>query len=185
MQMMRGNHFRLMLGLAMAVVFTIARPMRADESAGEYKVKAAFIYNFAQFVDWPDKAFAGSDSPFVLAVVGKDPFDGILEQVVAGKLIGGRRIVVQHFDSVDQIGTCQILFVPTTEDDSLSQIIQKVHSSAVLTIGESDDFDSTGGCFRFFTEDDKMRFEVNQEAAEVAGLRVSSKLLKLARIFKK
>ncbi len=182
---MRGKKFRLTLSVAVAVVSTIARPMRADEATAEYKVNPDFIYNFAQFVDWPDKAVTSGDAPFEVAVVGKDPFDGILEQVVAGKRIGSRRVVVQHFDSADQIGPCQILFVPTTEDDSLGRIIQKVQKNAVLTIGESDDFASTGGCFRFFTEDDKMRFEVNQEAAEGAGLRVSSKLLKLARIFKK
>src|ERR1700722_644095 len=182
---MRGKTFRLTLSLAIAVVFTTAQSGRADESAGEYKVKAAFIYNFAQFVDWPDTAFTSADAPFVVAVVGKDPFDGILEQVVAGKRVGARRVVVKHFNSADQIGPCQILFVPMTEDDSLSGIIQKVQNSAVLTIGESEDFDSGGGCFRFFTEDNKMRFEINQDAAEQAGLRVSSKLLRLAKIFKK
>ena len=103
----------------------------------------------------------------------------------AGKRVGARRVIVKHFDSADQIGPCQILFVPMTEDDSLSGIIQKVQNSAVLTIGESEDFDSSGGCFRFFTDDNKMRFEINQDAAEQAGLRVSSKLLKLAKIFKK
>jgi hypothetical protein len=182
---MRNRNFRLMLSLSVAAIFTIALPAHADEVAGEYKVKAAFIYNFAQFVDWPDTAFTSADAPFVVAVVGKDPFEGILEQVVAGKRVGARRVIVKHFDSADQIGPCQILFVPMTEDDSLSGIIQKVQNSAVLTIGESEDFDSSGGCFRFFTDDNKMRFEINQDAAEQAGLRVSSKLLKLAKIFKK
>jgi len=174
-----------MLSLAVAVVSTIALPAQADEGAGEYKVKAAFIYNFARFVDWPDTAFSSADAPFVVAVVGKDPFEGILEQLVAGKQVGARRIVVKHFDSADQIGPCQILFVPMSEDDSLSGIIQKVQNSPVLTIGESEDFDSSGGCFRFFTDDNRMRFEINQDAAEQAGLRVSSKLLKLAKLFKK
>ena len=174
-----------MLSLTMTVAFSIALPARADEFAGEYKVKAAFIYNFAQFVDWPETAFSSADAPFIVAVVGKDPFEGILEQVVAGKRVGARRVIVKHFDSADQIGPCQILFVPMTEDDSLSGIIQKVQNSAVLTIGESEDFDSSGGCFRFFTDDNKMRFEINQDAAAQAGLRVSSKLLKLAKIFKK
>jgi hypothetical protein len=182
---MCGKNFRLALQGALVVVMTVALPTRADEPTGEYKVKAAFIYNFAQFVDWPDTAFTTADAPFVVAVVGKDPFEGILEQVVAGKHVGARRVVVQHFDSADQIGACQILFVPTTEDDSLSRIVQKVQNSAVLTIGESEDFCSSGGFIRLFTEDNKVRFEINQEAAEQVGLRISSKLLKLARIFKK
>src|SRR5580700_950009 len=150
---MRNRNFRLMLSLSVAAIFTIARPAHADEVAGEYKVKAAFIYNFAQFVDWPDSAFTSADAPFVVAVVGKDPFDGILDQAVAGKKVGARQVVVRHFDSVDQISHCQILFVPTTEEDSLARIIQKVGNSPVLTIGETDSFPLAGGCFRFFTED--------------------------------
>src|SRR5580658_8662880 len=117
---MRNRNFKVMLSLSVAAIFTIARPAHAYEVAGEYKVKAAFIYNFAQFVDWPDTAFTSADAPFIVAVVGKDPFEGILEQVVAGKRVGARRVIVKHFDSADQIGPCQILFVPMTEDDSLS-----------------------------------------------------------------
>src|SRR5580704_2288249 len=149
------NRFKPLL--AIAAIIGLALLCGTDESSQEYKVKAAFIYNFAQFVDWPDTAFTSADAPFIVAVVGKDPFEGILEQVVAGKRVGTRRVIVKHFDSADQIGQCQILFVPMTEDDSLSRIIQKVQNSAVLTIGESEDFDSSGGCFRFFTDDDKMR----------------------------
>jgi YfiR/HmsC-like len=182
---MCSKNFIFTLWGTLIVVLTLALSVRADEPAREYKVKAAFIYNFAQFVDWPTSAFESADAPFVVAVVGKDPFNGLLEEVVAGKRVGGRTVVVQHFDSSAGIGQCQILFVPMTEEGSLGTIIQKMQNKPVLTIGEVDDFTEEGGCFRFFTEDNKMRFEINQDAAEQAGLRISSKLLRLARIFKK
>jgi hypothetical protein len=170
---------------AMIAVLGFALLCAATEPTQEYKVKAAFIYNFARFIDWPAGVFANDDAPFVIAVVGTDPFNGGLEQAVAGKKISGRRVEIRHFDSVDKIGLCQILFVPTTDDETETQIIQKVANDSALTVGECENFTALGGSFRFFTEDNKMRFEVNTDATDRAKLRVSSKLLKLARIFKK
>ncbi len=156
-----------------------------DQPSQEYKVKAAFIYNFARFIEWPAEAFSNCQAPFVIAVVGTDPFNGALEQAVAGKAVGNRPVEIRHFDSVDKIGPCQILLIPTTDDDTESAIVQKVKYNHVLTIGESDNFDANGGSLRFFTEDGKVRFEINTDATEQAQLKISSKLLKLARIFKK
>jgi len=167
-------------------MLTIAFSARADDdSRREYKVKAAYIYNFAQFVEWPDSAFASPDAPFVVVVVGKNPFEDLLELAVGGKTIGNRRAVVQHIDSIDQLGACQILFIPATDDESLAEIVRRVRTRPVLTIGENDDLCILGGCFRLFTEEGRLRFEINREVAENAGLKISSKLLKLARIFRK
>jgi hypothetical protein len=158
----------------------------AGEPSQEFKVKAAFLYNFARFIEWPGSAFKDANSPFVIAVVGKDPFDGALEQAVSGKTIGNRKVEIRHFDSVDKIGPCQILFVPATDDESERQINEKVKNDPVLTVGESERFVSDGGgAVRFFTDDGKMRFEISTDATDAAQLKVSSKLLKLARIFKK
>ena len=157
----------------------------AGEPAPEYMVKAAFIYNFARFIEWPNEVFASGNAPFVIAVVGDDPFKGALEQAVAGKKVGNRNVEIRHFDSVDKIGSCQILVVPTTDDEAEAQILRKVEKDHVLTIGESDNFSSIGGCIRFFAEENKVRFEINTDASDHAGLQISSKLLKLARIFKK
>lgn len=179
----QSNQFRSLL--AIAAVLVLALPCGADEPSQEYKVKAAFIFNFAKFIEWPREVFSSADAPFVIAVVGADPFNGALEQAVAGKKVGTRRVEIRHFDSVDKIGPCQILFVPTTDGESQARIIQKVENDHVLTIGESDDFDSSGGSLRFFTEDNKMRFEINTDATDQAKLKISSKLLKLAKIYKK
>jgi hypothetical protein len=177
------NSFKLLQ--AVITLLGLALLCGADEPSQEYKVKAAFIFNFARFIDWPAVVFATDDAPFVIAVVGTDPFNGALEQAVAGKKIGGHRVEIRHFESAENVGPCQILFVQSTDDDTQGRIIQKVQGSAVLTIGESENFTSNGGAFRFFTEDNKMRFEVNTDATDRARLRVSSKLLKLARIFKR
>ena len=156
-----------------------------DEPSQEYKLKAAFICNFARFIEWPPGSFANDDAPFVIGVVGADPFNGALEQAVAGKKVGSRRVEIRHLGAVDKITSCQILVIPTTDDESESAILRKVGKDPVLSIGESDSFCALGGCIRFFTEDNKMRFEINVDATDQAQLKISSKLLKLARIFKK
>jgi hypothetical protein len=157
----------------------------AEEPTPEYKVKAAFIYNFAKFIEWPDGHFAGADTPFVIAVVGNDPFGGALDQSVAGKAVGTHPVKVEHFASADNLGNCEVLFIPGNDDDTEAKVIAKLGDKSVLTVGESDHFDANGGSIRFFTDDNKMRFEINTDATDAAKLKISSKLLKLARIYKK
>jgi hypothetical protein len=173
------------LRTALVAVLGLALLCGSDEPSQEYKLKAAFIYNFARFIEWPASAFSRGDLPFVIGVVGTDPFDGALEQAVAGKLIGSRPVVVKYFTTADDIGSCQILFVATNDEDAQTKILQKVLNQPVLTLGESETFNTDGGCLRFFVENSKMRFEINTDATDRAKLKISSKLLKLARIFKK
>lgn len=155
------------------------------EPSREYQVKAAFIYNFTQFVEWPADSFADADAPLIVAVVGDDPFGGALQQAFAGKLVGTRRVVVRNLATVDQIGPCQLLFVPASQAASLPTILKRLNGAPTLTVGESDGFTADGGGICFYTENNKLRFEVNLDASEQARLKISSKLLKLARIFKK
>ena len=108
---MRSRGWALKMGVVIAVV-TATLPCRADAPTREYQVKAAFIYNFTQFVQWPDAAFASKDSPFVVATIGADPFNGALDAAMAGKTVANRSVTVQHFASADGLGPCQLLFVP-------------------------------------------------------------------------
>jgi YfiR/HmsC-like len=171
---------------ALAASLMLCLPcIAAAAGTEEYQVKAAFVYNFTQFIDWPDGAFDSADAPFVVAIVGDDPFDGAMEDAMANKVKSQHPIVVKHFSSVDKIGSCQILFVPATLDDSLPDILKKVGSSPVLIIGESDAILPAGGAIRLFVEDQHMRFEINPDVLAVARLQASAKLLSLARIFKK
>ncbi|MGA3067335.1 MAG: YfiR family protein [Tepidisphaeraceae bacterium] len=162
-----------------------AGSLRADEPNREYQVKAAFIYNFAQFIQWPDKAFSDSSSPFVVGVIGQDPFGENLEDAMRDKTIAGRPVEVRHMDSPDQIPSCHLLFIPASEDDQLDDIFKWVADRPILTIGETPKFLDAGGTIQFLIEDGKIRFAINPDSAARAGLRISSKLMSLARIYKK
>ena len=176
---------RLIRGLCIAGVLLLAlsRSGSADErTAREYQVKAAFLFHFAQFTEWPADAFPRGDSPLVIAVIGReDPFAGALERAVRDKVVGGHPIVVAHYDSVASLAPCHVLFVCDDQADALDQILQKA-GGATLTVGDLDGFADHGGLVRFFPEDNKVRFEVNLETLRRSRLKISAKLLKLAKI---
>ena len=176
---------RLIRGLCVAGVLLLAlgRSGSADErTVREYQVKAAFLFHFAQFSEWPADAFPRGDSPLVIAVVGRaDPFAGALERAVRDKRIGGHPIVVAHYASAASVGACHVLFVCDDQSDALDQVLQKA-GGATLTVGDFDGFTDRGGLVRFFPEDNKVRFEINLDALRHSRLKISAKLLKLARI---
>lgn len=166
-------------------ILLLTMTARGDDDSREYQLKAAFIYNFGQFIEWPDKAFSDSGGTFVVAVIGPDPFGDALQNAMQGKKVGDRPIVVKHFESADQAGGCQLLFVPAAEDDGLAEIFKAIADRSILTVGESTSFLSAGGTIQFLIENNKIRFEINLDSANKAGLRISSRLLSLARIYKK
>jgi hypothetical protein len=177
----RNHAIAALLAIASALCLTRG----AVAASKEYEVKAAFTYHFTQFIEWPTDAFATDDAPFIVAVMGHDPFDGAMEQAMTNKFVGKHPIVVKHFDSANDIGPCQILFVPANLDDSLRAILDKVGKSPVLTVGESDAVMPAGGAIHLFLEDNRMRLEINPDVLDAAGLKASAKLMKLARIYKK
>ncbi len=153
-----------------------------EQEVPEYHLKAAFLYNFAVFTDWPKDAFKDRRSPLIVAVVGKDPFGKHLENTFAKKQAKGRSIKIVRFKKVEDIDTCHILFVPAGEVSKIKEIRKKLGDKPVLIIGESKDFALKGGCANFYPKDKGIAFEVNPKAAERAKLTISSRLLKLARI---
>lgn len=164
-------------------MLALGRTGSADErSAREYQVKAAFLFHFAQFVEWPADAFPRDDAPLVIGVIGRgDPFSGSLERAVRDKHIGAHPIIVAHYDSVGALGACQILFVCDDQRDAIETILQKA-GNATLSVADTEGFTDRGGLVRFFPEDNKIRFEINLDGVRHSRLRISSKLLKLARI---
>lgn len=170
--------------LAVILVLTVSPGMGLAESPTslEYKVKGAFLLNFAKFTKWPVDEFAADNSPITIGIVGEDPFGSTLDQLVAGETIGLRPIVVKRLGTSDDFSQCRILFIPKSAD--ATNVLKHVESTGVLTVGESDDFLDAGGVIRLLIEDKKIRFEVNIDAAERAHLAVSSQLLKLARTIK-
>ena len=158
----------------------------ADSSdSSEYLIKAGFIYNFAKFVDWPATAFAQPDSPIVIGILGIDPFGPLIDQVVQNKKIGARSFVVKRLKwgtDLKELRDCKILFVGESERAHINELIQIVKTLPILTVGETPGFAERGGVIRFVLEDNRVRFEVNVEAARQADLTISSRLLTLARI---
>jgi len=149
--------------------------------AREYQIKAVFLFNFAQFVEWPGTAFAQTNS-IVIGVLGEDPFGAYLDEAVRGEEINGHPLVVQRYRQVKDVKTCHILFINATEAHQLKQVLTALKSKNVLTVSDADNFTKQGGMIRFVTEDRKTRIRINLEAAKEADLSISSKLLRLADI---
>jgi hypothetical protein len=167
--------------LAGAVLIPINTPHAgAGKGASEYELKAAFLFNFAKFVEWPAEAFSNESAPIVVGVVGDDPFNGSLDSV-GGKSVNGRRVAIRRLSASQDLRSCQMLFVSSSERKRLAQIVASVDGACVLTVGEMDGFVSNGGMIRLTMEDNKVRFEINAGTARRARLRFSSKLLSLAK----
>ncbi len=150
-------------------------------ATSEYQVKAAFLFHFAQFVDWPPEAFKAKDSPITYCTVGEDPFQGALDASLNGKKMGERAFRVLHFKQAQEAKECQVLFLGLTEKKSIAAELENLKRAPVLTVGESEHFAQGGGIIGFFLEDNKVRFEINLEAAEHAKLKISARLLALAK----
>jgi hypothetical protein len=152
----------------------------AQTEAEEYRVKAAFIFHFAQLVDWPPEKTTGTDNSLVLCTLGEDPFQGLLEGTVAGKAIGNRILRVRHLGQPQDMQACQIVFLGRAQIKRIPTLVSTLHQAPVLTVGETAGFLDAGGMIDFLLEDNKVRFEVNLEAAELADLKIGSRLLVLA-----
>ncbi len=164
-----------------ALLFGVANPAVAQSKGDEYRLKAAFLFHFTQLVDWPPDAFGSDSDPVTLCTVGEDPFHGDLDAAVEGKSIGARPLRVRHFKQPQDIQGCQLLFVGNRDSARISALLVGLKDSPVLTVGEADDFVKEGGMIGFFIENDKIRFDINLQSAEHAKLRISSRLLLLAR----
>jgi hypothetical protein len=150
-------------------------------SSREYLVKAACVYNFAKFVEWPSEAFSEGESSIVLSILGKDPF-GVTLESIRGKPVQSRKLEIRRVDKTEDLQRCHILFVSGSEKENLSEIFLKVSDWPVLTVSDMDGFAHRGGMVNFITIEKKIRFQINVPAAERNGLKISSKLLRLAKI---
>jgi hypothetical protein len=157
-----------------------ARPARAFTPAGEYEVKAAFLVNFAGFVRWPAAVITNAASPFVICIAGEDPFGSAFEPFLQNR-VAGRSLLVRSVDANAALpANCQILFVAGSETPRLPGILGALRKAPVLTVSDLEDFAVDGGMIQFYLRDGKIRFEINQPAAEAAGLKIDARLLKLS-----
>lgn len=155
------------------------------QAIDESELKAVFLYNCAKFVEWPPEAFSGPKEPIVSCILGNTPIGAALAQAAGGKLIGDRRLVVRHISDLRETSGCQIVFVSSSERQRLRSILGEIKTSGILTVGDTEEFNAEGGVVNFKLEAGRIRIQVNLEAAELARLRISSRLLSLAQIVKR
>jgi hypothetical protein len=172
---------------AVALLWALPSNARAADGAAaaparEYEIKAAFLYNFSKFVDWPAQTFANADAPVVIGVLGDSPCVQALERLVKDRKVNGRTIVVRRIASAAEAKLTQMLFVGAAQEAQFAALEPALQSLPVLTVGESPGFATLGGTIDFVPQGDKIRFEINIDAAEHAGLKISAQLQKLAAV---
>ena len=173
--------FRIMTVLVAGMVLRSTMYAQVME---EYQLKAAFLYKFANFVEWPPQSFKTATAPMTVCVLGSNPFGNALESVLEGKSIAGRRFVFREVADAASARTCQMLFVAASESKRFRSMFANFKPVGVLTVGESEEFVSAGGVINFKLEDGHVRFEINLDEAEHEQLHISSKLLNLAQILR-
>jgi hypothetical protein len=181
---LRGRSLRvaagaLILVLACSVVAWAAG--ESEPSAAEYRVKAAFLYKFGDYIEWPDDAFASADSPLVIGVVGADIVADELAKIVGGRTVGGRKVVVQKLRHGDPAVGVHLLFVGRSEAAQLPALLASAKGKAIATVTEADAAPSPHGVINFVVVDDKVRFDIDLQPAERGNLKISSRLLAVAR----
>jgi hypothetical protein len=169
------------MALATLLLLGLLNPVAA-QSASEYQVKAAFLFNFAKFVEWQTDAFPTADAPLQICVLGQDPFGRDFEQVIEDKAVNGHRLEVAHPDGVPQAKACQILFITSSERQKVREILQGLTGVGVLTVGDTPGFAKMGGVINFVLDENRVRFEINLKAAERAHLKLSARLLTVAKL---
>ena len=151
----------------------------------DFQVKAAYLYNFGRFVEWPTRTTATRGDAFTVCVLGQDPFGPALDATLAGETIGGKRVIARRIAAPQDSDNCQILFLSLTKGEGLERIIETVDKNSVLTVSDMPQFLERGGMIQFVSEGNRVRFEVNLTATQHAGLTLSSELLKVATAVRK
>jgi hypothetical protein len=163
--------------LFLACVFTLgAAPV------SEYQLKAVFLFNFAHFVEWPPAARPAGSAPFVIGVLGRDPFGASLDEVVRGETVDGHPLAVERYPSAAAIRDCQILFIPASELAGLADILAAIKGRSVLTVTDADGPAPRGVIIGLVRRDNRIRLRIDLEAAKASNLQISSKLLRPAEI---
>ena len=149
---------------------------------GEYQVKAAFLYNFAKFIEWPAPTFTTPGADFTIGVLGQNPFGPVLDQMLRDKQVQQRAVIIKSSPDISTLADCQLLFISASEAARLDQIMHAVQGHSILTVSEIEGFARRGGIIQLVTQASQIRFIINIDAAHRAGLQVSSQILKLATV---
>jgi hypothetical protein len=177
--------FGTVIGLAVALILAAGWPgveARADDSSDEYQMKAAYLLNFVQYIEWPAQVFPDANAPIIVAVLGDDPFGDALEQTFQDETIQGRKAVIKRSHRVQDLKDAQLLFISASEKDHIEGILASLSDTSIVTVSETEGFAKHGGIINFYNNGNKIRFEINPDTAQRKGLKISSQLLERARI---
>lgn len=166
--------------LSLALLLTVLGLVGAAAPVSEYQLKAVFLFNFAHFVEWPPSALAEESAPFVIGVLGKDPFGGSLEDVVRGETVNHHPLLIERYPDVARLRNCQILFIPAAELAHLAEVLDAVRGRSVLTVTEGPA--PRGAVIALLKDDSHIRMRIDLAAAKASSLTISSKLLRPAQI---
>jgi hypothetical protein len=164
------------------VLLSVVLPVSAAVAPAEYRVKAVFLFNFAQFVEWPPDAFRDSGQPFVIGILGTDPFGAELDSVVRGETVAQRSLAVERYYNIAELHNCHILYIARSEMGHLPQILTALAGRSILTVSDADGDDQTGVMIRLVNRNNRVRLQIDVGAAKAAHLLISSKLLRPAEI---
>ena len=170
--------------IACWLFFGSSKAFSQQAENAEYPVKLAFLYNFTKFVEWPADSYSDPGAPLLMCIVGHDPFNQELEGELRTRTVGDHPVQIRSLRPNDKLSICHIVFVPVTEKEQADRIVKGLKGSRTLTVGESEGFAVSGGIINLTVDGNKVHFEINRIAAERAGLKISSKLLSIARIVK-
>lgn len=157
----------------------IATGSQAATSPGEYQVKAAYIYNFAKFIHWPDTTFSSKKSPLVIGVLGTDVFNDKLT-LLTSKTVRNRPIVIKYFKTLEEIDTCHLLYISPSDKGHTELILKNLGNRPIVTVGEGQRFAQQGGVIQFLKKRERLRFIINLKVAEINSMTIDSQLLSLA-----
>ncbi len=165
------------------MIFFLVPFISKSQQYTEYELKAAYLFNFGKFVEWPNEAFKKPSNPFIIGIYGNEPFSEVLQQIIQNKTIQNRPVIIINVSNFEEAATCNILYVSKINKLQLNELLQAINNKPILTVGDNiEDFCQTGGIINFTSQYSQKRFEINNKASARALLVISSKLLALSRI---
>jgi hypothetical protein len=170
------------IGLLLLCVMAAPKISAQGPASREAAIKAVFLFNFTQFAEWPPQTFSNAAAPFIIGILGEDPFGSSLDETIEGEKVNGHKLVIQRFKDAKEIKGCHLLFI-NLKDVDYRELLSSLAGHNILTVSDNRNFMRQGGMVRFSTENNKIKLEINTEAAKQEGLVISSKLLRIATIF--
>jgi hypothetical protein len=174
---------RIMVGSVIALCLAVSGAAVAEPIAAptEYQVKAAMLFNIAKFVEWPEGTFGSPAEPIIIGILGENPFESALD-AARDRKVGGRKIQLRHFTSVEDVTGCHILFISRSEKRNLSAILRVLRETTVLLVGDTEEYAQQGGMINFVLQNETVTLEINVDALNRVGIKINSRLLNIARI---